>query len=98
MKKKRINEFKSFYMINPNLNINKAFREQLEKCMITTFGAIAQPFIRSTLLKKKTIVLALLMFYEKISEKISYIVLSYVTCTIIKNYVCIDYLSCQLKK
>ena len=30
-------------MINQNLNINKAFREQVGYCMKTTFGAIAQP-------------------------------------------------------
>ena len=28
--KKGINEFKIGYMINPNLNINKVFREQVE--------------------------------------------------------------------
>ena len=31
--KKRINDFEIGYMINPNLNINKSFREQVEKCM-----------------------------------------------------------------
>ena len=32
-------------MINPGLNVNKASREQVEKCMFTTFGEITQPFI-----------------------------------------------------
>ena len=32
--------------------------------MYTTFGEITQPFIRDTLAKKNTGVLALLMFYE----------------------------------
>ena len=32
--------------------------------MITTFSAITRPHIKTTLAKKKTIVLALLMFYE----------------------------------
>ena len=32
--------------------------------MNTTFGPITQPFIRATLAKNKTRVLALLMFYE----------------------------------
>ena len=36
--KKRINEFTVGYMINPGLNVNKAFREQVEKCLYTTFG------------------------------------------------------------
>ena len=35
--------------------------------MLTTFGAITQPFIKYTLLKNKTRVLELIMFYEKIS-------------------------------
>ena len=50
-------------MINPKLNINKAFREQLNKCMNTKFGEITQPNISKTLAKKIR-VLALLMFYE----------------------------------
>ena len=64
--------------------------------MKTTFGAITQPFLRATLLKK-TIVLALLMFYETGAEKIAYKLLSCVICTMIENYVCIDYLVCQSK-
>ena len=39
-------------MINPCLNVNKAFREQVEKCMYTKFGEIKQPFIKDTLEKK----------------------------------------------
>ena len=66
-------------MINLNLNINKAFREQVYKCMKTTFYEITQYFIRATLSKNKTRVLALLMFYDKRSENIAYKVLSYVT-------------------
>ena len=31
--KKRINEFTVGYMINTGLNVNKAFVEQVEKCM-----------------------------------------------------------------
>ena len=93
--KKRINKFKIGYMINLNLNINKAFREQVEKCIKNTFGAITQPFIRDTLSKKKTRVLALSMFYETRAENIAYRVLSCVIYTIIKNYVCIYYLACQ---
>ena len=30
--KRRINEFKIGYMISPNLNINKALREQVDNC------------------------------------------------------------------
>ena len=55
--------------------------------MNNKFGAITQPFIIYTLLKKKTRLLALVIFYETRAENISYRVLSCVICTIIKNYV-----------
>ena len=61
--KKCINEFTIGYMINPGLNVNKTFREQVENFMLTTFGAITQPFMKYTLLKNKTRVLELMMFY-----------------------------------
>ena len=93
-----INEFKIGYIINPNLNIKKAFREQVDKCMSTAFGAITQTHIRATLSKNKTMVLALLMFYETKEEKITNKVLSCVIYTIIKYYVCIYYLACQSKQ
>ena len=38
-------------MINPSLNVNKAFIEQVEKCMHTIFGEITQYFIKATLEK-----------------------------------------------
>ena len=83
-------------MINSDFNINKLLREQVDTCMKTTFGTITQPNIRATLSNKK-IVLSLLMFYETIAynPKKYFKVLSYVIYTIIKNYVCIDYLACQ---
>ena len=31
--KQRLNEFTTGYMVNPNLNINKSFREQVDKFM-----------------------------------------------------------------
>ena len=67
--------------------------------MNTTFGPITQPFIRSTLAKKKTTVLELLMFYETINNPKKYFkVLRCVIYTIINNYVCINYLACEAKK
>ena len=51
-------------MINPTLNINKLFKEQVTRCKKTTFGAITQPHISKILAKQNTRVLALLMFYE----------------------------------
>ena len=66
--------------------------------MLTTFGAITQLFIKAKLFKNNTRVLALLFFYETRADKIAYRVLSCAVYTIIKNYVCIDDLACQLKK
>ena len=42
--KQRINDFTIGYMINPTLNVNKDFREKVEKCMYTTFGETAIVF------------------------------------------------------
>ena len=96
-KKKRINEFPIGYTVNPGLNVNKDFIEQVETCMYTTFGEIKQPFIKATLSKKTASVLALIIFYETRSynpEK-AFRVLSCVIYNIINNYVYIDYLYCQ---
>ena len=35
-----INEFDIGYMINPSLHTNRSFRDQMEKCMNTTFGVL----------------------------------------------------------
>ena len=64
--------------------------------MNNSFGPITQPYIRSTLEKNTTRVLALLIFYEtRNSPKKDFKVLSCVIYTIIRNYVCIDYLDFQ---
>ena len=39
-----INEFDIGYMIYPTLHNNKAFKEQVEKCMNNIFGALTQLF------------------------------------------------------
>ena len=49
--KERVNEFSIGYMINPNLNINKVFKQQVTKYMKTTFGEITQPHISKILAK-----------------------------------------------
>ena len=95
-KKQHINELSIGYMINPNLNINKSFRQQLDKYMNNTFGPITLPHIRAKLSKKKTRVLALLMSYETRKNDGKYFkVLNCVIYKIINNYVCIGYLSCE---
>ena len=60
--------------------------------MFTTFGTITQPFIKVSLLKNKTRVLALILFYDIIAEKIAYGVLSCVVYSIIKK-LCLHWLS-----
>ena len=94
--KELINNFPIGYMIDPKLNINKSFREKVDKYMNTTFGPITQTFITTTLAKNKTRVLALLMLYETRNNlKKSFKLLSCFIYTIINNYVCIDYLACE---
>ena len=58
--------------------------------MNTTIGEITQPFIKATLSN----------CYETRAEnpKIAYGVLRCVIYTIIKNYVCIEYIDCQANK
>ena len=47
-----INEFSIGYMMNPNLSINKSFKDQVTKCMKTTFVAMTQQHICKILSKK----------------------------------------------
>ena len=65
--------------------------------MYTTFGEITQPFIKSTIEKINTSVLALIMFYDtrEYIPKKQFRVLSCVIYGIIKNYFCINYLAFQ---
>ena len=81
-------------MINPDFNVKKSFREKVEKCIYNTFGEIKQPFIKATLSKNNTSVLALIMIYDTRADnpKKYFKVLSCVIYTIIKNYVCIYFL------
>ena len=60
----RINEVSIGYMMNPNLSMNKVFREQVTLCMKTTFSTSTMTHISKILLKPNTIVLALVMFFE----------------------------------
>ena len=57
--------------MNPDLSINKAFKEQVKICMKTTFGAMNQQHISKILSKTNTRVLALFMFYETRQKKLS---------------------------
>ena len=88
-----INEFSIGYTMNPNLIMNKVFRYQVKVCMKTTFNTSTMTNISKILLKPNKRVLALVMFFEKRKNaKKIFRVLSCVIYTIIRNYVCIDYL------
>ena len=50
--------------MNPNLNLNKVFREQVKVCMITTFSTSTMTQISRILLKPNTRFLALVMFFD----------------------------------
>ena len=93
-----MNQFSIGYIINPSLNCNKAFRVQVEKCLSVSF--------HSRTIKKRdctknnnTCVMTLIMIYDNNggNAKKVYRVLSCVVYSLIDNYVCIEYLSCQSK-
>ena len=63
-KNQRINELSIGYMMNPNLIMNKSFREQVKVCLKNTFSTSIMTIISKILLKTNTRVLALVMFYE----------------------------------
>ena len=63
-KNQRINEFSIRYMMNPNLNTNRAFREQVKVCLKNKFVTDTNIHIGKTVLKNNTRVLALFIFYE----------------------------------
>ena len=58
----RINKFSFAYTLNPTLNKNKAFKEQVKAYLINTFGADTNKHINRTLIKRDTGVLALVVF------------------------------------
>ena len=59
----RIDEFSIGYMTNPNLNMNKVYREQVKLCMKITFSISTMTQINKILLKLNTRVLECIMFY-----------------------------------
>ena len=98
-KNQRINEFSIGYMMNPNLSMNKAFKEQVKLCMKNTFSTSTMTHISKILLKPNTRVLALVMLFDngKKFAKRMFRVLSCVIYIIIRNYVCIYYLGSERK-
>ena len=87
-------------MLNPILNKNKLFNEQVKACLSNTFGADTNKHINKTLMNTDTRVLALVVFNElgTFNTRKMFRVLSCVIYTIIGRYVCIDYLGTETKK
>ena len=63
-KNQLINEFSIGYMMNPNLIINKAFKEQVKICFKTIFSTTTLSHICKILFKLDTRVLELVMFHH----------------------------------
>ena len=96
-KNQRTNVLSIGYTMNPNLSINRAFKEQVKVCLKTTFSTSTLSHINKILLKPDTIVIALVMFFEtkQKNAKKMFIVFSCVIYIIIRNYVCIYYLGSE---
>ena len=93
---KIMNQFTIGYMIKPSLRFNNAFRTQVEKCLDYSFYIRTMKTIKNVLMDNNTSVMSLIMINEKMEKyKKIYSVLSCVVYTLIENYVCIDYMSCQ---
>ena len=94
---KTVYQFFIGYIINPSLHINKMFKIQVENCVGCSFSIKTMQSIKNCLMKKNTSIMAIIFIYETvvISIKKVFRVLSCVVYTLIENYVCIDYLSCQ---
>ena len=91
--KKLIYQFQVGYMLNPELNINKAFKEKVEINMANSFSGTTMTPVRKVSKKGNNRVLSLLMLYEYIKNKI-FKVLSSIVFYIMENYVCVDYMCC----
>ena len=60
----RINELYIGYMMNPNLSMNRFFREQVKVCMKNTFSTSTMTHISKILLQPNTKVLALVICFR----------------------------------
>ena len=90
---KTIYQFQVGFMLNPVLNIKKAFKEKSEINMEKYFSGTTMTPVRKVLKKRNTRVISLLMFNENIKNMI-FKVLSPIVYCIMENYVCVDYLCC----
>ena len=59
-----INKFAIGYMINPSLNCNKVFREQVEKWLSVSFHKNTMENLRDCIHNHNTCIMAIIMIYE----------------------------------
>ena len=59
-----MNQFAIGYIINPTLQVNKVFIENVEKFLRATFHENKMENIKDVMKKKDTCVIALISFYE----------------------------------
>ena len=57
-------QFQVGYVSNTGLNVNRAFKEKIEIIMAITLESITMVLISKVLIKQKTRVISLLVFYE----------------------------------
>ena len=84
-------------MSNTGLNINKAFREQVENNLALSLEYKTTSPIIKIWRKENTCILSLLMFNENIKNMISKVLSSVVYC-IMDNYLFSNYLCCPQAK
>ena len=95
-----MNQFTIGYMITLHFKLIGCSYNKLKKWSRATFYENIMENIRDVIKNKDTCVIAIIMFYEsKGRNPIQvYMVLSCVLYSLIKNYVCIDYIYFQSKK
>ena len=84
-------------MVNPELNINKAFKEQVESNMTNSFSGKTIMTARKGFKKGNTCIISIIMFYDDINNMIFKVSSSIVYC-IMENYACVDYIFCMKTK
>ena len=84
-------------MLNPELNINKEFKEKVENNLERTFSSTTMTPIKRVLRKETTRVISLLMFHEN-RKNMMFKVFGSVFYGILDNYVFVHFLCCPQTK
>ena len=90
MNQKQFNQFQVGYMLNPKVNINKAFNENFESNTENNLSYTTMTPIIICFRIENTHVLLTLIFYEIRNNMIFKVLISVVYC-IMDNYSCVDH-------